>query len=263
MGAPLHDANTSGRGVAYLFAPDPPTPQMQVEQPPGTGLIAGEASIQFGDVPMGSQGNSETVTIRNVGTAGLEITGISLVGGNLADFSMEQVTLPVTLPVDQILQFEVSFSAATTGTRLTTLKIQSNSAVDPFEVTLTGQALSPADDTDGDGINDVAELAMQELGFDWQVNDEELVAVLQAGANTLGLYGESQVEAMHQGAEVITVHPGTGTYTIKLPVEKSVDLSNFSLYPVQSPAVSIGGQGTLQIDLTPTGSKGFFRFSAR
>ena len=94
-------------------------------------------------------------------------------------------------------------------------------------------------------------------------NDEELVAVLQAGANTLGLYGESQVEAMNQGAEVITVHPGTGNYTIKLPVEKSVDLSNFSLYPVQSPAVSIGGQGTLQIDLTPTGSKGFFRFSAR
>ena len=89
------------------------------------------------------------------------------------------------------------------------------------------------------------------------------MAVLQAGANTLGLYGESQVEAMNQGAEVITVHPGTGTYTIKLPVEKSVDLSNFSLYPVQAPAVSIGGQGSLQIDLSPAGSKGFFRFSAR
>jgi hypothetical protein len=263
MGAPLHDANTSGRGAAYLFDPDPPAPQMQVEQPPGTGLIAGEASIQFGNVPAGSQGNTETVTIRNVGTSDLQVTAISLVGGNLADFSMESVALPVTLPVDQILQFEVSFSAATTGTRLTTLRIHSNSAVAPFEVTLTGQALSPADDTDGDGVNDVAELAMQELGFDWQVNDEELVAVLQAGANTLGLYGESQVEAMNEGAEVITVHPGTGTYRIKLPVEKSVDLSNFSLYPVQTPAVSIGGQGSLQIDLIPTGSKGFFRFSAR
>ena len=262
MGAPLHDANTSGRGAAYLFDPDPPAPQMQVEQPPGTGLIAGEASIQFGNGPVGSQGNTETVTIRNVGTSELQVTGISLVGGNLADFSMEQVTLPVNLPVDQILQFEVSFSAATTGTRLTTLRIQSNAGVSSFEVTLTGQALSSADDTDGDGINDVAELAMQEFGFDWQVNDEELVAVLQAGANTLGLYGESQVEAMNQGAEVITVHPSTGKYTIKLPVEKSVDLSNFSLYPVQAPAVSIGGQGSLQIDLTPTGSKGFFRFSA-
>jgi len=104
---------------------------------------------------------------------------------------------------------------------------------------------------------------MQELGFDWQVNDEELVAVLQAGANTLGLYGENQVEEMNQGAQVITVHPGTGQYTIKLPVQKSVDLMHFDLYPVQAPAVSIGTQGSLQLDIIPTDPAGFFRFSAR
>lgn len=260
MGAPLHNGNTEGRGAAILFVPQPPAPQMQVEQPPGTGLIAGQASIQFGNVPVGSTGNTQTVTIRNVGTSALQVTSISLVGGNSGDFSLAPVALPVTLPVDQTLLFEVSFSSAVTGTRITTLKIQSNAAVNTFEATLTGQALSSADDTDGDGINDVAELALQELGFDWQVNDEELVTVLQAGANTLGLYGESQVEAI-QGAPVITVHPGTARYTITLPVEKSVNLSNFSLYPVQTPAVSIGSQGSLDLQLTPAGSKEFFRFA--
>ncbi|MCW1922885.1 choice-of-anchor D domain-containing protein [Luteolibacter arcticus] len=262
-GAPLHDANTSGRGAVYLFDPDPPAPQMQVEQPPGTGLIAGEASIQFGNVPANSQGHTETVTIRNVGTSPLDITEIAIEGGNLDDFSVETVALPWTLQVDQILQFDVSFSASNTGTRVTTLRIESNAAVDTFTVTLTGQALSSADDTDGDGINDVAELGMVALGFDWQVNDEELLLILQAGANTVGLYGETQVEAMNQGTPVITVHGGTGRYTITLPVEKSVDLMDFDLFPVQAPAVSISGQGGLDLDITPSGSKGFFRFSPR
>ena len=262
MGAPLHDGKTAGRGAAYLFDPDPPTPEMQVEQPPGTGLIAGQASIQFGNVPIGSQGHTETVTIRNVGTSDLQLTGITITGGNTENFSAQAVTLPATLPVDQILQFDVSFAATTTGTRVTTLRIESNASVHSFEVTLTGQALSSADDTDGDGINDVAELGMQELGFDWQVNDEELVAILQAGANSMGLYGESQMEAIH-GTEVITVDGGTGRYTIKLPVQKSVDLMNFNPYPVQAPAVSIGGQGTLDLEITPSGSKGFFRFAPR
>ena len=260
MGAPLHDGNTAARGAAYLLEPQPPAPQMQVEQPPGTGLIAGQASIQFGNVPIGSSGHTETVTIRNVGTSDLQVTGISIVGGNTENFSTQSITLPATLPVDQILQFNVSFAATTTGTRVTTLRIQSNSAVHTFEVTLTGQALSSADDTDGDGINDVAELGMQELGFDWQVNDEELVAILQAGANSMGLYGESQMEAIH-GTEVITVDGGTGRYTIKLPVEKSVDLMNFSLYPVQTPSVFIGAQGSLELEIAPSGSKGFFRFA--
>jgi drug/metabolite transporter superfamily protein YnfA len=261
MGAPLHDGNTAGRGAVYLFDPDPPAPQIQVEQPPGTGLIAGQASIQFGNVPVGSQGHTETVTIRNVGTSNLQVTGISIEGGNAGDFSAQPVSLPATLPVDQILQFDVSFSASSTGTRITTLKIQSNAGAANFDVTLTGQALSSADDTDGDGINDVAELEMQALGFDWQVNDEELLTVLQAGANTVGLYGERQVEAMNQGAEVISVHPGTGRYTITLPVEKSVDLMDFDLFPVQASAVSIGAQGSLDLELTPAGSKGFFRFA--
>ena len=261
IGAPLHDGNTAGRGAVYLFDPDPPTPQIQVERPVGTGLIAGQASIQFGNVPVGSSGNTEVVTIRNIGTSDLLLTGISLIGGNTGDFSMQPVSLPVSLPVDQILQFNVSFTANTTGTRFTTLRIQSNAGANIFEVSLTGQALSSADDTDGDGINDVAELGMQALGFDWQVNDEELVALLQAGANTQGLYGESQIEAMFPGTEVITVHAATGRYTVTLPVEKSVDLMNFDLFPVQAPAVSIGPQGSLDFSLTPSGSKAFFRFA--
>ncbi|MEK7954391.1 choice-of-anchor D domain-containing protein [Luteolibacter soli] len=259
MGAPQHDGNTVGRGAAYIFDPQPPTPQMQVEQPPGTGLIAGQASIQFGNVAIGSPAVTQTVTIRNVGTSDLQVTGISLMGGNSENFAAQPVSLPATLPVDQILQFNVSFTSTTTGTRITTLKIDSNASIHTFEVTLTGQALSSADDTDGDGINDVAELSMQALGFDWQVNDEELVAILQAGANSLGLYGQSQMEAIH-GTQVITVDGGTGRYTLKLPVEKSVDLMNFSLYPIQTPAVSIGGQGSLDLQITPAGSRGFFRF---
>jgi hypothetical protein len=42
-----------------------------------------------------------------------------------------------------------------------------------------------------------------------------------------------------------------------------VDLLDFDLYPVQAPDVFIGGQGSLDLELAPTGAKGFFRFAPR
>ncbi len=101
------------------------------------------------------------------------------------------------------------------------------------------------------------------MGFDWQVNDEELLLILQAGANTLGLYDQSQVEAMNGGTPVISANPGTGRYKVTLPVETAVDLINFILYPVQAPQVLIGSQGGLDLLITSSGSKGFFRFAPR
>ncbi len=264
IGAPLHDGTTHDRGAAYWFDPDPPSPEMQVEQPPGNGLLGGAASIHFGNAPVGVVGSSQTVVVRNIGTSFLEVQAISITGGASVDFSVDSPAAPIILAVDATIHLEVSFAPESTGTRVAMLRIESNTSTgEPFDVTLTGQALSASDDTDGDGLNDVVELQMESMGFDWQVNDEELVAMLQWGANAEGLYAAQQLQAMNPGAPLIGKDPVTGDFKVTVAVKKSVDLMNFSLLPLSTPQASVNLQGALDFRFVPTAPKAFFRLEPR
>jgi hypothetical protein len=260
----LDDGTSFDRGAAYYFDPDPPAPQMQVEQPPGTGLIGGAASIHFGNAPVNGTGGNQTVVLRNVGTAPLEVTAIELFSGHTGDFEVALPTLPVTLAVDQTTDFNVSFAPEAVGSRLATLKISSNSASNsPFSVALTGQSLTPDHDTDGDGLNDVLELQLVALGFDWQVNDEELIAILQAGANVNGVYSISQLQAMHPGMPLAPVNLQTGEFTLTMSIKKTVDLANVALFPVVPGQAVINGQGKLEFQFPAPEKQAFYLLEPR
>lgn len=264
VGAPLDDGTSFDRGAAYYFDPDPPAPQMQVEQPPGTGLIGGAASIHFGNAPVNGTGGHQMVVIRNVGTAPLEVTAIELLSGHTGDFDVVLPTLPVTLAVDHTVDFDVSFAPEAVGSRLAMLKISSNSASNsPFNVALTGQSLAPDHDTDGDGLNDVLELQLAALGFDWQVNDEELIAILQSGANVNGVYSVAQLQAMHPGMPLLPVNQQTGEFTITLPVKRSLDLFNFELFPVGLGQAVINAQGKLEFQFPASDGQAFYLLEPR
>jgi hypothetical protein len=264
VGAPLDDGTSFDRGVAYYFDPDPPAPQMQVEQPLGTGLIGGSANIHFGNAPVNATGGSQTVVVRNVGTAALEVTSIALVSGHTADFSMNLPALPVTLAVDQIMTFNVGFAPLAVGSRLATLRISSNAASNsPFNVTLTGQSLAPDHDTDGDGLNDVLELQLVALGFDWQVNDEELIATLEAGANVGGVYSVKQLQAMHPGMPLAPVNLATGEFTLTMAIKKSLNLADYTLFPVVPGQAVINGQGKLEFQFPAPGEQAFYLLEPR
>lgn len=262
--APQQDGDTHNRGAAYLFDPDPPSPEMQVEQPPGTGLLEGAASIHFGNAPVGSVGSTQSVVVRNVGTSTLEIQEVSIIGGNAEDFTKAVPSLPSSLAVDETMAIDVSFEPLTTGSRVTTLKIESNAGSgSPFEITLTGQGLSAGNDTDGDGLNDVVELQLETMGFDWQVNDEELVALLEWGGNATGLYTGQQLQAMNPAAPLLPQDPSTGGFKLTIATKKSADLAGFGLFPMAAPQTAISPQGRLQFRFIPTDSKAFFRLEPR
>ncbi len=264
VGAPLEDGNTLDRGSAYVFDPDPPLPQMQVEQPPGTGLIGGAASIHFGHAPVASNGGNQTVVIRNIGTASLQVTGISILSGHGDDFQVDLPLLPVTLAVDQSATFDVSFTPVSTGTRVATLRIVSNaSSNSPFDITITGQSLSAAHDSDGDGLNDVLELQLEVLGFDWQVDDSELAAILLSGVNVNGVYSVEQLEAMHPGTPLAPVDSDTGEFTLTIAVKRAVDLADFELFPMTPAQTSINGQGAAEFNFESPDPKAFFRLEPR
>lgn len=264
VGAPLEDGDTENRGAAYVFDPDPPSPEMQVEQPPGTGLISGAASIHFGDAAVNTNGGVQTVVIRNTGTAALNLTSISLLSGDVSEFSLDAPPLPSVLQVDQTVAFNVAFAPVAAGSRVASFRILSNAvASSPFDITLTGQALSSDNDTDGDGLNDVVELQLEALGFDWQVNDEELVAILRSGANATGLYSQEQLQNMHPGMPLLPKDPASGDFVLTVAVKKTTDFSNFQLFPVSTPQMSITPQGGMDLVFPLTGPKAFFLLKPR
>jgi hypothetical protein len=199
-----------------------------------------------------------------VGTAALEVAGISLPSGNTDDFQVFLPELPLALAVDQTATFEVGFAPTVAGTRIAALRIVSNaSSNSPFDITLTGQSLAADHDTDGDGLNDVLELQLEALGFDWQVDDSELAAVLLSGANATGAYSLEQIEAMHPGMPLAPVNASTGEFTLTIGVKRSVDLDDFELMPMTGGQAFINGQGALEFHFVSPDPKMFFRLEPR
>lgn len=262
--APHADGNTFDRGAVHVFDPDPPQARLQVEQPQGTGLPAGAASVHFGDSPLGVTTVTREIIVRNVGTDTLVITGISLVTGHSGDFSIAGLGLPLSLEVDETAGVAVAFGPLDSGTRLAILRIASNAGLqNPVEIALTGQGLSAASDTDGDGLNDVAELSLAAMGFDWQVNDEELLAILRAGGNATGLFSRGQLQAMNPGTPLLPRDPASGGFKLTVGAGKSVDLMNFVLLPMSPPKVSFSAQGALGFRFPAPDPRAYFRWEPR
>lgn len=263
-GAPLADGTTFNRGAVFIFDPDPPLPLHQLEHPPGSALIAGAASVHFGDAPLGTSTTSLDIVVRNVGTDTLVITGASLTGGDTSDFVLAGMNLPRTLEVDEVANLSVAFNPQSNGSRVAILRITSNAGTDnPFEISLTGQGLSAANDSDGDGLNDVVELSLAALGFDWQVDDDELIALLQAGGNAAGLYSADQLQALNPGTPLLPRDPASGRFKLTVAARKSVDLMNFTLLPMSPPQVLLTPQGALEFRFPAPEPRAFFRWEPR
>ena len=156
--------------------------------------------------------------------------------------------------------FTLRFAPATAGAKTAALHIASNDADEnPFDIALTGQALSTTVDTDNDGLNDAAEYQMAGLGFDWQTPQPGLVSLLFSNANDAGLFTPNQVQAMHAGATLAQRDAATGQFTITLGLERSTDLQNFTLFPMTTPQVTINAQGRMDFKFTVPDNTAFFR----
>jgi hypothetical protein len=189
-------------------------PEIAVQQPPGTDFPDG-SSRDFGIVAVDGMGElSFTITNDGVG----DLTGLttSIGGTDPGDFMVSAgPTAPV--PPGNSTTFTVRFAPSTSGAKAASIQIISNDADEsPFDINLTGRALSTADDTDGDGLNDLAEYRMQLLGFDWEVPQPDLVAVLLDNAVLGGLYSENDLRNVNVGTPLLEVNNGTVTLDLQL-----------------------------------------------
>lgn len=262
VGAPSDNKTSADKGAAYVFGPA--APEIAVKGPDDTDLHGGD-SVGFGAVAMGPGGGGSLVMkILNTGITGLSIDSVTVVGGNAADFSVSTAGMVAPLPAGDDTEFTVSFSPSAPGLRSTTLRISnSDSNENPFEIALSGQSLSPDHDSDGDGINDVAELRMAALGFDWQVADPGLAAVFHATANQAGLYRPDQVGTLRIPPPDLKRGPLPGEMTLTLWLEKRVDPSGYVPFPLVPADTGFTPEGELEFLFSVPEDTGFFRLETR
>jgi hypothetical protein len=112
-------------------------PEIAVEQPVGTNLAAGSASVNFSSVALGAN-VVKTVTIKNTGNANLTGLALSKGGSHAADFIVT-APLQTTLAPGTATTFSVTFKPTAAGIRTAAIQLASNDADEnPFDITLTG-----------------------------------------------------------------------------------------------------------------------------
>lgn len=132
-----NDADEHTFDIALSGTGTPPAPEIVVEQPAGTSLTDGAATVAFGGTVMG-QGTDRVFTVRNSGNALLTGLAVSLGGENAADFSVATAPAASLAPA-ATTTFTVRFAPGTMGARGASLMIASNDADEaPFDIALTG-----------------------------------------------------------------------------------------------------------------------------
>ncbi len=115
-------------------------PDIAVEEPAGTTLEHGTASISFGSLPLASTSPARTVTVRNSGIANLINLTVSLAGPNTDSFAVSAPGSSVLTPGSSTT-FSVTCSPMAVGLQTSTIRITSNvtGPKNPFLISLTGE----------------------------------------------------------------------------------------------------------------------------
>ena len=173
-------------------------PEITIEQPVGVNLISGVSSAVFADQVSTTTSAPMTFTVKNEGTAPLTLTGASISGGDVADFSINTSGWTPVVPAGGSTTFTATFTPHALGAHSTTLQLISNDADEgTFTFTLSGtgaSSLAVADQSDSGVVNDV------------------LVAPLNITGTAVGTRTISRVtDAVHGTATVLQ----DGTYRYK------------------------------------------------
>ena len=116
--------------------------EIVVEQPVGTNLTDGSASISFGSALLSSPTTAKTFTIKNTG--GVALTGLSITkdGTHASDFTVSALGSTSVAP-GASTTITVTLTAAALGARTAAIHIASDDADEnPFDISLSGNGVA-------------------------------------------------------------------------------------------------------------------------
>ncbi len=121
-----------------------PPGEIAVEQPAGTNLTDGAATVNFGLVNPGYSSAAATFTIKNTGVTDLTVSEITMTGVQAGDYFVWPPFLPAVIPPAQEITCDVTFTPGDGGSRSAVLHILSDDYDEgSFDITLTGTGNTP------------------------------------------------------------------------------------------------------------------------
>lgn len=119
-----------------------PVPDITIEQPAGTSLTSGTATVNFGQVNIGLNASERLFTLRSSGTGPLAGMALEIDGADADDFSIGTFP-PNALDPGTHATFLIRFTPAPDKTSHARLRVLSNDPNEsPFEVALTGTGVA-------------------------------------------------------------------------------------------------------------------------
>ena len=115
----------------------PASPQKIALTGIGTYVQLSPTSLNFGNQPTGTTSLAKTITMSNKGGVAVSITGISIAGADLSDFSQTN-TCGTSVAAGASCFIKVKFTPAATGARTATVSISDDGGGSPQKVSLTG-----------------------------------------------------------------------------------------------------------------------------
>jgi len=134
----------SGTRAAALSISDnaPGSPQKVTLSGFGTTAKLSPTSLSFGTVAIdGTISPTKTVTLTNLGTTTLSISGIAITGTNAGDFAQTH-TCGNSLAAGASCSINIRFTPTASGIRIAALSISDNSAGSPQKVALSGTGVN-------------------------------------------------------------------------------------------------------------------------
>lgn len=255
--------------IFFSFPPEIAVSGNGVNIADGASTPSATDHTDFGAAVPGATTVVRTFTITNLGMQTLNLTGTPravVSGPNAAEFAVTLQPAATVAANNGTTTFQVTFTPGTAGVRNATLSLASNDTDEAaFDFAIAGRGLSYTEDSDGDGLNDAAELLGAALGFDWQVSQPALVQAYAGMANAAGLYTAAQVQTLYVDTPLIQRAPGTGVFTVTIGLRKSTALAtpgSFVPLPFTAPDTVINAQGKIEFQFTVPDNAAFFRLEA-
>jgi hypothetical protein len=210
----------------------------------GHSVALTDSTVGFGNQSIGTASVAKTFTIKNTGTAPLTISGVSVNGGQAANFTVNTSGMLTTVPVNGQTTFRVTFTPSSLGAKQTTLRVLNNDSDEgSFYIRLTGVGINNNAPT----IN--AATVTRQQGSPAANAQVATVQDAEDAENTLTVRVEGGTTATENGVTVSNlVVSTTGQVTARVVATCTASNANFTLTVTDSAGAT--ANATLNVTVT-------------